>query len=84
MRFAKISDSTTFNDDIECIVENMFLEDNEFVTISYVWGDVTHTRPIIVNGQTLEVIEVALRHFRDSILQGEEKSGLENTSHPSL
>ncbi|KUJ19316.1 HET-domain-containing protein [Mollisia scopiformis] len=59
---------------VECSLENTKLADyrhdiaDHYIAISYVWGDPTDRRTIMIDGKRLEItasLESALRHIRD-------------------
>jgi hypothetical protein len=56
------------SDDVECTVFRSSVEQApEYTALSYVWGDPSITRPIILNGQTILItanLHVALCHLR--------------------
>ncbi|PWY68221.1 HET-domain-containing protein [Aspergillus eucalypticola CBS 122712] len=57
-----------WTDDIQCTLRETSLADSEpYETLSYVWGDHTNTKNIIVNGSNFNAtanLESALRHLR--------------------
>ena len=54
--------------DIPCTLHHDFLEEGlVYEALSYTWGDLTITRPIILNGTSFEItanLEIALRYLR--------------------
>ncbi|GCB18024.1 heterokaryon incompatibility protein 6, OR allele [Aspergillus awamori] len=57
-----------WTDDIQCTLRHTSLaKSGPYETLSYVWGDFTNTKDIIVNGMTFNAtvnLESALRHLR--------------------
>ncbi|KIM97244.1 hypothetical protein OIDMADRAFT_203967, partial [Oidiodendron maius Zn] len=68
IRLVTILPAPDFNDPIQCSLRHVSLENPPaYEALSYTWGDQSVTKPINLEGETIEVtdnLESALRHLR--------------------
>ncbi|CZR61815.1 uncharacterized protein PAC_11712 [Phialocephala subalpina] len=80
IRLLEISPSLVRSSTIRCRLKSVSLTDaQEFIALSYVWGDASQTKNISVNGipfAATENLVAALTHIRSAALPGRKLKGL--------
>jgi hypothetical protein len=66
IRLVKILPRRRYWDPIECTVEHVSLTQNQYVCLSYMWGDAGSTSEILLNGQRM-IVRQNLWDFLDNI-----------------